>query len=95
MEKRVDTGPPRPPDYIVWAAGPSGKGKVGAAWKNDDGTLSLTLNPFVVLSSTTDLTIKLYPNDEAKKPPPRKRIASSPSTGEDAPPDGKAEPIPF
>lgn len=55
------------------------KGKVGAAWNNDDGTISIVLNPFVRLNSLDNIALKLFPNDrgtEANKnefaPAPKK-----------------------
>lgn len=53
----------RSPDYNLGALDrESGlKGKVGAAWKNEDGTINIKLNPFVALRSGLSLT--LFPAD--------------------------------
>lgn len=44
------------------------KAKVGAAWQNQDGSISIDLNPFVVLSApvATDLVLTLFPIDRSK-----------------------------
>lgn len=64
------------PTYIVKAmrtmrqsAVPNGatadmKGKVGAAWVNTDGSISIDLDPFVVLEAHPDLHITLFLNDK-------------------------------
>lgn len=39
------------------------KGKVGAAWFNDNGRISIKLNPCVVLASDPNLVITLFPID--------------------------------
>ena len=53
----------RKPDYQVSALnkGTENKGNVGAAWKNDNGTISIVLNKFVVLNQADDLLITLFP----------------------------------
>lgn len=60
-------GDRRKPDYNLWAAGDSGKGRAGAAWINDDGSISITLDPYSVLRGKghagSPSTIMLYPND--------------------------------
>ena len=38
-------------------------GEIGAAWLNEDGSLSLVLNPMVVLRQSPDLVITLFPRD--------------------------------
>lgn len=52
------------PDYIVKAMIGQGdkdmKGKVGAAWVNEDGSISIDLEPFVVLTAHADLHITLF-----------------------------------
>lgn len=57
----------RKPDYNIWAASDAGKGRVGAAWINDDESVSLVLDPYVVLRGKghagSATTIMLYPND--------------------------------
>lgn len=37
------------------------RGNVGAAWINDDGTIAIRLEPFVVLESSVDLVLTLFP----------------------------------
>lgn len=58
------------PDYWLKAmnkrvAGKVATGKVGAGWKNNDGSISIDLNAFVVLETVThspeDLVITLFP----------------------------------
>lgn len=60
-------GTGRKPDYIL-----SGllKGtnianrNLGAAWINDDGSIYLMINPFVVLQSSTDHVLTLFKREE-------------------------------
>lgn len=43
------------------------KGNVGGAWANKDGTISIVLNPFVVITGGKDRLLTLFPretNDE-------------------------------
>jgi hypothetical protein len=47
----------RKPDYQLSAMQGDLKGKVGAAWVNADGSISIDLNPFVVLQ---DGPLKLH-----------------------------------
>lgn len=57
--------PGRRPDYHVSAmSGSDHKGRVGAAWRKADGSISLKLNAFVVLAAVNDLVITLFPNDD-------------------------------
>jgi hypothetical protein len=63
---------PRRPDFDAWAVDMSTgqKGCIGAAWQNDDGSVSVKLNPFVVLDTTrAEFKIRLYPiaNDSAER----------------------------
>ena len=64
-------GDRRKPDYNLWAAGDAGKGRAGAAWKNDDGSISITLDPYSVLRGKGHAgapnTIMLYPNDGVQR----------------------------
>ncbi len=66
-----DSGPRRP-DFLVSALVKGGehKGNVGAAWQEDNGQISIKLNPFVVLESMDGLAIRLFPNDGGKSPLP-------------------------
>lgn len=38
--------------------------EVGAGWINDNGSISIVLNPFTVLDARTKITLILYPEDE-------------------------------
>lgn len=63
-----ENGKGRKPDYRVGvktrqSASKSGQGTIGAAWKEDDGTISIVLNPCVVLRFEDDVVIRLFPND--------------------------------
>lgn len=51
------------PDWTLSAMDPDNicKGKCGAAWNNDDGSISIKLNPFVVLEAVDGLRIRLFP----------------------------------
>lgn len=52
----------RTPDYdlVVMNKTTQQKGKVGAAWKNNDGRIGIVLNPCVVLSADPNLVIALF-----------------------------------
>jgi hypothetical protein len=57
---------PRQPDFILaikTKSGPEKKGRVGAGWKNDDGNITLQLNPGIVLSWKDDIFLSLFPAD--------------------------------
>lgn len=58
----------RSPDYNVHAMDKrtDEKARVGAAWSNADGSVSIRLNPFVVLTSTSNLVLTLFVNDRKK-----------------------------
>lgn len=58
---------PRKPDYNVAALNKQTdkKGTVGGAWYNDDATISIVLNSFVVLEGGKELLITLFPIPEA------------------------------
>lgn len=60
----------RKPDYWVKAMdkrvpGKATSSKVGAAWANEDGSISIDLNPFTTLETVSrtpqDLVITLFP----------------------------------
>ena len=36
-------------------------GEIGAAWLNEDQSISIVLNPLVVLSQSSDLVLTLFP----------------------------------
>lgn len=48
------------------------KADVGAGWLNEDGSISIKLNLCVVLTSSADLVITLFPND---REPSRETVA--------------------
>ncbi len=59
----------RKPDYNLHAMDKvtDEKSRVGGAWLNDDGSISVKLNPFVTLASTTALVLTLFPASEPSK----------------------------
>lgn len=60
----------RTPDYNVSALDKTTgkKGRIGAAWDNEDGSITMVLNICVVLDTRTqDLNIRLFPNDKRQK----------------------------
>ena len=62
-------GKPRKPDFHVWAADTRANisGDIGAAWINEDGTIHIKLNPFVVIDTgVQDMVVKLYPCDKGE-----------------------------
>lgn len=58
----------RKPDYDLSALSNTNdiRGKVGAAWINDDGSINIKLNPFVVLNSHDNLQLRLFPYRSAE-----------------------------
>lgn len=50
------------PDYdlVILRKSDQKKGKIGAAWKNEDGSISIVLNPLVQVTETSDLNIRLF-----------------------------------
>ena len=64
----------RKPDYRIAvktrtkSVGKQGQGVIGAAWKEDDGSISISLSPCVVLRFEDDVGIKLFPIDPNWKP---------------------------
>lgn len=54
---------PRKPDFWVKAMNKATneKRKVGAAWRNPDGSISVDIDAFTVLASSPDLVITLFP----------------------------------
>lgn len=69
----------RTPDYDVKAMrkDTEQKARVGAAWKNEDGSISIVLDPFVVLEGHTQLIITCFPK-ESKPAKVKTRIAKEP-----------------
>lgn len=58
----------RQPDFHVHAMDKrtDEKARVGAAWQNENGSISVVLNPFTVLASTPNLVITMFVNDRKK-----------------------------
>ena len=56
---------PRKPDFWVKAMNKATneKRKIGAAWTNQDGSVSIDMDAFTVLHSSPDLVITLFPID--------------------------------
>lgn len=59
----------RPPDWNLHAILPSpveakndARGKVGVAWNNEDGSISIVLNLAVVLDERSIVSLRLFPN---------------------------------
>lgn len=56
----------RSPDYILKAMDKvtdAKSGKLGCAWVNDDGSLTVVFDPGTSISYNPNLVIKLFPND--------------------------------
>jgi len=55
----------RTPDFNLWAGNDSGTGRCGAAWKNEDGSISIALDPWAILRGKGHAggaqTVKLFP----------------------------------
>lgn len=43
------------------------KGYIGVAWKMPDGSISIKLNPYVVINNDRPLLVKLFPITTTKK----------------------------
>lgn len=74
------------PDYHVHAmdkAYESFKARVGAAWINDDGSINITLSPFVKLEASPSLTIRLFPNNPSR--PPATKVVRTNESDDDIP----------
>jgi hypothetical protein len=39
------------------------KGKLGVGWENENGSISISLNPMVVLTQSNDLVLTLFRHD--------------------------------
>ena len=59
----------RPPTHIlkVMQREGKGKGRIGVGWLNDDGSMSLSLDPCVVLSWKDDVVINAFPVEFKEK----------------------------
>ncbi len=56
---------PRKPDYRIKATtrpnvAPKREGVIGCAWTNEDGSLSIRIDPFVTVSGGDDLIITAF-----------------------------------
>lgn len=58
----------RKPDFWLKAMNPASKekGKVGAGWRNEDGSISIDINAFIVLKSSPDLNLTMFPIERGK-----------------------------
>jgi hypothetical protein len=54
------------PDFNAHAmfADGTNKGRIGAAWKNEDGTVSVKLDPWVSLDASRGISIRLFINEQ-------------------------------
>lgn len=62
----------RQPDYSLGALDSSTdekNPKIGAAWKNEDGTISININDFVVLRGSKTLYLRLFPTNRSTPQP--------------------------
>ena len=59
----------RSPDFdlTVWNKETNAKGRVGAAWVNEDNSISIVLNPCVVLVPDKNINIRLFKARDATK----------------------------
>jgi hypothetical protein len=77
----------RKPDYNLWMASDQGKGRVGAAWSNEDGSISITLDPYVILKGKghtglkTNLMLFPYGGYEERKKRKEKRAEANTAAG--------------
>lgn len=53
----------RKPDYVLKVLNKDNEGRcnVGAGWKNEDGSVSIQLNPCVVLQYDPQIVLTLFP----------------------------------
>lgn len=56
----------RKPDFVLKALNKDtdAKAKVGAAWNNPDGSISVELNAFVVIPASRGLVLTLFPEGQ-------------------------------
>jgi hypothetical protein len=81
----------RKPDFNLSVKPKDGRmgNKVGAAWKNDDGSISISLNVGVTLSWNDELFIGLFPvEDRATRTPKPKTKEEDGAEPEIEPPFG-------
>lgn len=83
------------PDYNLSAMDGDNicKGKVGVGWKNDDGSIAISLNAFVVLSAIDDLKLRLFPAEGYESRIRKAERASATTPPHD--PDDLGDDVPF
>lgn len=71
MPKNLVKGSGRRPDYDVRGMNKmtNERAKIGGAWLNSDGSISVVLEPFVTLVSSKDLVVTLFPRSERSDGP--------------------------
>lgn len=52
------------------------KGEIGAAWLNEDNSISIVLNPMVVVMQSPHLVLTLFPVDGSYKWSKRRQVAT-------------------
>ena len=59
----------KPTHWVTVKDKPPGKGvtRIGSAWAEEDGSIGITLGPCVVLTSESNVTIKLWPANSTPK----------------------------
>lgn len=74
------------PDFNVTAMDKNDdtfKGQIGVAWINEDGTIAIKLNPFIVLDTNRhNLTIRLFPNERKAGGPVKRLVRNRKPTDE-------------
>ena len=75
----------RKPDYEIKALDKSDgvKGIIGAGWKEDNGRISITFNPFVVVPVGKRFAISLFPIEDASVVPLPGGLTTSSSVEDD------------
>lgn len=66
---KVKLAPPRKPDFYVRAKHKKSgeQSLIGAAWQNPNGSISIKIDPFVVLQGGADLLLTLFPRDKKQE----------------------------
>lgn len=62
----------RKPDFILSALVKTTgvkSGKIGCAWKNGDGSITLALDAGTIIEHHKDVLFTLFPNDRSEEPP--------------------------
>lgn len=72
------------------------KGNIGVAWTKPDGSISIKLNPFVMLNGANDgLVLTLFPNNDERWSSTKAAAATAESTADLFAEPAKKEEIPF